>query len=756
MKSALVRQTFLSFFAERGHKIVSAAPLVRQHDPSLLFTNAGMNPFKGCFLSEVSAPAARVVNSQPCLRVSGKHNDLEQVGLDAYHHTLFEMLGNWSFGDYFREEAMDWAFTLLTDVYGLDKDRLYVSYFGGSKALSSDEETKQLWSRHFPSAQVLEGDEKDNFWEMGLTGPCGPCTEVHIDLRSEKERQQVKGSELVNQGHPLVIELWNLVFMRYDRRQGGQLVPLEKSFVDTGMGLDRLAMVLQGKTSTYETDIFLGIKRAMEEGMGIRCTRLDKAQEVAVRVIADHVRALVFALSEDVRPSNVGAGYVLRRLLRRAMRYAYSFLHIKEPFLCQLSQSVVGLYGEAFPNISRSASSVKQLLRSEEESFLSTLARGMKRLDRMFELHAEQRTLGGKEVFELYDTYGFPVDLTRTISQEKGFCVEEEGFAEHMERQKVRARQANTRTVGDWTVVEDASKHSQFVGYDKLAVRAKVLRHRRVEQEGRHEFHVVLDRTPFYPQGGGQVGDTGLLHDIPVQDTQRENDLIVHTLPELPDKSDMLVETQVCASRRAAIEANHSATHLLHATLRQVLGKHVAQRGSLVNEKALRFDFSHPQRLSEDEVQAIETQMQQKIDEHVPLQIRRMPLSEAKKLGAMALFGEKYEDQVRVVSFGDKFSIELCGGTHVSNTAQILTFIIIKAGSVAAGVQRISAYTHRAALQHMKTALFRQKRLALLMKTKEEHLEERWIKSQNELKKFRKQLKQQAVAQRLGGEKKSA
>ncbi len=704
MTSQEIRQHFFDFFQSKGHAIVPSAPIVVKNDPTLMFTNAGMNQFKDIFLGEKQAEAPRVADTQKCLRVSGKHNDLEEVGKDTYHHTMFEMLGNWSFGDYFKKEAIDWAWELLTAVYGLDKSRLYATIFEGDEkdGLGEDAEAKQEWSRFLPEDRILPGDKKDNFWEMGDTGPCGPSSEIHIDLRSDEEREKVDGASLVNQDHPQVIEVWNLVFIQFNRKTDGSLEKLQQQHVDTGMGFERLCMALQGKTSNYDTDVFTPYLRAIESLSG-EAYGEDAQKDIAFRVIADHVRAIAFTIADGQLPSNVGAGYVIRRILRRAVRYGYSYLALQEPFLHRLLPVWLEQYKELFPELEEQLAFVEKVVQEEENSFLRTLAQGLKRLDHFTADHEEGAALPGHFVFELYDTYGFPADLTRLIAEERGYTIDEQGFEAEMKAQKDRSRQATSIEAGDWVNIDSAGK-VEFVGYDEWETTARVLKYRKVKQKKKDQYQVVLDRTPFYAESGGQIGDTGVLafddEQIKVIDTKKENELIVHFVDTLPAEVPAQVEARINRERRQFTAANHTATHLMHAALKAVLGDHVAQKGSYVGPDRLRFDFSHFEKMTEEELQAVERLVNEKIWANIPRQEERaVPMEEAIDRGATALFGEKYGDTVRVITFGADYSMELCGGTHVEATGQIGLFKIVSESAVAAGVRRIEAITSQAAYE---------------------------------------------------------
>lgn len=705
MTSAVIRQHFLDFFSSKGHTIVPSAPIVIKNDPTLLFTNAGMNQFKDFFLGNKKSPQSRVADTQKCLRVSGKHNDLEEVGVDTYHHTMFEMLGNWSFGDYFKKEAIAWSWELLTEVYKIPKDRLYVTVFEGDtkENLPTDEEAMGEWKKWIAADRILLGNKKDNFWEMGDTGPCGPCTEIHVDCRNDEERKQVDGSTLVNNDHPQVIEIWNNVFIQFNRLRDGSLEPLPAKHVDTGMGLERLVRVLQGKQSNYDTDLFTGTIGATEQITGKKYDYSDSKQAVAFRVIADHIRAICFTIADGQLPSNTGAGYVIRRILRRAVRYYYSYLDYKQPLLHQLIPGLAEQFKTVFPELHQQLDFVSKVVKEEEEAFLRTLDKGLKKIDEIFAA-ARNKVIEGAAAFELYDTYGFPIDLTRLIARENDLSVDEAGFEKEMQLQKDRSRAATALDTEDWIVLNKDEKEStlpKFVGYNQLGILTKVSKYRKVKAKGKESYQLVLNTTPFYAESGGQVGDTGVLvfgeEEIPVTDTKKENDLIIHFTDKLPANSSASVDAKVDNTRRSRIAVHHSATHLLHAALRSVLGTHVAQKGSLVNDDYLRFDFSHFAKMTDEEVAKVEELVNEKIRENIPVIIREMPRDEALKLGAMALFGEKYGDIVRVVIMDPEYSVELCGGTHVGATGQLGLFRIKAEAAVAAGVRRIEAVSGGAA-----------------------------------------------------------
>jgi alanyl-tRNA synthetase len=703
MNANRIRATFLKFFESKQHQIVRSAPLVMKNDPTLLFTNSGMNQFKEFFLGNSTPKSRRVADTQKCLRVSGKHNDLEEVGKDTYHHTLFEMLGNWSFGDYFKKEAIEWAWELLTEVYKLDKDRLYVTIFEGSEedGLYLDKEAYDLWKAFLPQERILKGSKKDNFWEMGDQGPCGPCSEIHIDLRSEAERAATPGAALVNADHPQVVEVWNLVFMQYNRKADQSLEPLPEKHVDTGMGFERLCMALQGKTSNYDTDVFTDLIGRLT-ALTAKPYGQSNETDIAIRVVVDHVRAVAFAIADGQLPGNTGAGYVIRRILRRAIRYGFTFLDQSSPFVHELVSTLVGQMGEAFPELKAQEALITQVIREEEYSFLSTLEQGLKLLDRVI-AESVGKTIAGEKAFELYDTFGFPIDLTALILSERGYTYDQKGFEEALAAQKQRSKADAATDKSDWISVSDASNEG-FVGYDTLSSEGvRLLKYREIKQKDKLAYQLVLSKTPFYPEGGGQIGDSGVLEftnkkqtqRIEIGVTKRENNEIVHTAAKLPTDLEGSCTAKVNAQHREETTSNHSATHLLHQALREVLGTHVEQRGSSVRPDALRFDFSHFAKLSPEELAKVEALVNQRIAAALPLQERRsVPMSQAMADGAMALFGEKYGDEVRTIRFGE--SIELCGGTHVKNTAEIWYFKIKSEGAVASGIRRIEAITGQA------------------------------------------------------------
>lgn len=697
LTSKEIRQSFLDFMASKGHQVVPSAPMVIKDDPTLMFTNAGMNPWKGIILGNDPIKYPRVADSQKCLRVSGKHNDLEEVGHDTYHHTMFEMLGNWSFGDYFKKEAIDFAWEYIVDVLKIDPSNLYATVFEGSpeEGLSRDEEAASIWAKHLPADHILNGNKHDNFWEMGDTGPCGPCSEIHVDSRSAEERAQVPGRELVNKDHPQVIEIWNIVFMQYNRKADGSLEPLAKKVIDTGMGFERLVRTIQGKTSNYDTDVFQPMLKKIGAICGCEYGK-DEKTDVAMRVIADHIRTIAFAITDGQLPSNEKAGYVIRRILRRAVRYGYTFLNMRSAFLYQLVPQLIADMGVAYPELVQQEAQITPVIKSEEEAFLRTLEKGIGLLDKLMDeaRRAGKKEISGVDVFMLKDTYGFPLDLTELILRENGFTTNEEEYNKALEHQKSMGREANKQDLGDWTVLEEGE--TEFVGYDTLACETKILRYRQVSQKGKSFYQVVLNKTPFYAEMGGEVGDTGYLRmedsKFKILDCKRENNLPVHILAELPSDPRATFVAEVDVARRQAIMCNHSATHILHYALREVLGKHVEQKGSLVTPDSLRFDFSHFQKVTPEELRQVEILANSIIRQDIHLEEHRhMPIAEAKALGAMALFGEKYGDDVRVIKYGP--SVELCGGCHVSSTGKIGCVRILMETSIAAGIRRIEAVT---------------------------------------------------------------
>ncbi len=693
-----IRESFKDFFREKGHKIVPSAPMVIKDDPTLMFTNAGMNQFKDIILGNAQAKSRRVADSQKCLRVSGKHNDLEEVGMDTYHHTMFEMLGNWSFGDYFKKEAIDWAWEYLVDVLKLNPDNLYATVFEGApdEGLSRDDEAAEIWEKHLPKSHIINGNKHDNFWEMGDTGPCGPCSEIHIDLRPEEERKAVPGAELVNKDHPQVIEIWNLVFMQYNRKADGSLEPLPAKVIDTGMGFERLCMALQGKRSNYDTDVFTPLINKIGELSGKRYGE-ESHTDVAMRVIADHVRTIAFSIADSQLPSNAKAGYVIRRILRRAVRYAYTFLDQKQAFMYRLIDTLIESMGEAYPELPAQRELIIRVIKEEEDSFLRTLENGIRMLDNAIAAAqtAGTKEISGKEAFILYDTYGFPLDLTELILKEKGMTLDQAGFDKEMQAQKERARNAAATETGDWTVVNEGDP--EFVGYDSTSCETTILRYRKVKQKKGEFYQIVLAQTPFYAEMGGQVGDRGTLtsadgETIEIYDTKRENGMGVHLTKKLPSDPTATFTAKIDEKARKATSCNHTATHLLHHALREVLGTHVEQKGSFVSPEILRFDFSHFQKMTQEEIREVERRANALVREAISRdEQRHVPIAEARAMGAMALFGEKYGDDVRVIRYGD--SVELCGGTHVDNTGNIGMIKIVSESSIAAGIRRIEAIT---------------------------------------------------------------
>jgi alanyl-tRNA synthetase len=696
MSSAEIRKKFLEFYQSRGHSIVPSASIVVKNDPTLLFTNAGMNQFKDYFLGNRIPPHLRVADTQKCLRVSGKHNDLEEVGVDTYHHTMFEMLGNWSFGDYFKKEAIAWAWELLTTVYNIPADKLYVTIFEGDQPdhIPKDDEAYVEWKKWIPEDRILLGKKKDNFWEMGDTGPCGPCSEIHVDCRSETEIKKIDARKLINADHPQVIEIWNIVFIQFNRLKDGRLELLPARHVDTGMGFERLTRVIQGKDSNYDTDLFSGTIGAIEKICGLKYQAGNSKSDISFRVIADHLRAIAFTIADGQLPSNTGAGYVIRRILRRAVRYYYSSLGYKQPLIFQLIPVLAAQFESVFPELKKQSDFVIKVVQEEEEAFLRTLEKGLKKIDDLIISAKKGKIIPGKDAFELFDTYGFPLDLTRLIAHENNLEVDEKEYSAELEKQKSRSRAATAMDAGDWTIMAENAL-TEFVGYDSLEARGKLARFRKFKAKGKESFQLVLDATPFYGESGGQVGDTGWLRfgeeSIPVIDTKKENELIVHITERLPKEPSRDVIAEVDRIRRKNTEVHHSATHLLHAALRKILGQHVTQKGSLVNGQHLRFDFAHFAKLSDEEIRKIEHLVNEKIRQNIPVITKEMPREEALQMGAMALFGEKYGDRVRVVIIDPSFSIELCGGTHVASTGELGFLKIKQETAIAAGVRRIEA-----------------------------------------------------------------
>jgi alanyl-tRNA synthetase len=705
MNSSDIRKSFLGFFQQKEHKIVSSAPIVVKNDPTLMFVNAGMNQFKDIFLGNNLAPYKRVANSQKCLRVSGKHNDLEEVGKDTYHHTMFEMLGNWSFGDYFKKEAIAWGWEFLTEVVKINKDNLYITVFGGDEqdGTEKDMETYNLWKNMIDEERILFGSKKDNFWEMGNSGPCGPCSEIHIDIRNTEDKKKIEGKDLVNTDHPQVIEIWNLVFIQYQRLANGKLEPLAAKYVDTGMGFERLCMVLQGKQSNYDTDVFQPciqeIAKMAQTPYGNK-----EEQDIAMRVIADHLRAVSFTIADGQLPSNTGAGYVIRRILRRAVRYGFTFLHFDQPFLHLLLPVLVRTMGDYFPEIKKQEAFIKKVIWEEEQSFLRTLSQGIQRFEQYMATHPAQKIIDGDFAFELFDTYGFPIDLTLLMANEKGYTIDMDTFHKGLDAQKERSRTVVASETDDWVVVSPCSEQTVFTGYDHLTTTVHILRYRKVTTKEKQYYQLVFDKTPFYAEAGGQIGDSGCIKSgeetIRILQTKKEHNLHIHIVDSLPATVSAAFRAEVDTTKRALTENNHSATHLLHAALRAVLGKHVEQKGSFVNSERLRFDFSHFARMSKEEIRQTETIVNQRIQANSSINdYRDMPIAEAEKLGAMSLFGEKYGDKVRVVQLG--VSIEFCGGTHVRATGMIGLFKIVSETAIAAGIRRIEAITGTAALKYV-------------------------------------------------------
>ncbi len=699
-----IRQAFFDFFQSKKHQIVPSAPMVLKNDPTLMFTNAGMNQFKDVFLDNKTSSYSRIANTQKCLRVSGKHNDLEEVGHDTYHHTMFEMLGNWSFGDYFKEEAIEWAFELLTKIYGISSDMMFATYFEGDvqEQLEPDLEAKKFWERYLPSERVLPGSKKDNFWEMGDSGPCGPCSEIHVDLRTDEEKMLVPGNQLVNADHPQVIEIWNLVFIQFYRDMQGKLHPLKHRHVDTGMGFERVCRVIQGKSSNYDTDVFLPLISKIEKLAKFTYGKNEK-KDIACRVVSDHLRAVAFAIADGQIPSNVKAGYVIRRILRRAVRYGYTFLNMNNPFVFELVPVLVEQMGNFFPELAKQQQLIEKVIFEEEQSFLRTLETGIQKFEDYISAFPEQKILDGKFVFELYDTYGFPVDLTELMSREKGMSIDMKTFEKHLNLQKERSRKDAVVEKDDWTIVTEVAK-SEFVGWDHMRCPVNITRYRKIQKKGKIYFQLVFDKTPFYGESGGQVGDTGVIKNqnetIRIIETIKEIDLIIHISETLPEDPKAGFMAEVNENARFNTMRNHSATHLMHHALRTIIGKHVEQKGSFVTPDSMRFDFSHFQKLSPEEIEQVEMMVNAEIRKNLPVvEKRRISINEALQQGAIALFGEKYDEHVRTIGFGD--SLELCGGTHVSATGSIGVFKIISESSIAAGIRRIEAVTGEKAVKLM-------------------------------------------------------
>ncbi|GEN76365.1 alanine--tRNA ligase [Chryseobacterium hagamense] len=725
MTSQEIRQKFLDYFQSKGHLIVPSAPIVLKDDPTLMFSNSGMTQFKDYFLGYKEPKATRIADTQKCLRVSGKHNDLDDVGRDTYHHTMFEMLGNWSFGDYFKENAIAFAWELLTEVYGIPKENLYVTIFEGdtSENLERDHDAYNFWKSHISEDRIINGNKKDNFWEMGASGPCGPCSEIHVDLRSAEEKAQVSGLDLVNNDHPQVVEIWNLVFMQYNRKADGSLENLPAKHIDTGMGFERLCMALQGKSSNYDTDVFTPLIAEVEKLSGKKYTGiLESEKDIAIRVVVDHIRAVAFAIADGQLPSNGGAGYVIRRILRRGISYSYRFLDMKEPFLYKLVAVLQGQMGTFFPELEKQGTLVTEVIKSEEESFLRTIENGLIRVEKLIQqtIADNQKVLPTEEVFELYDTYGFPDDLTRIIAEEKGLTIDEKGFEQALNEQKQRSKADSVQKVYDWVTLEE--KPENFVGYDTFESETYITRYRKVENKDGAFYQVVLSESPFYPEGGGQVGDKGVIENaterFEVLETKKENGLIVSLITGLPKDAGALFYAKVNTVNRKNSQANHSVTHLLHEALREVLGTHVEQKGSYVGPDYLRFDFSHFNKMTEEELALVENKVNAKIKESIALQeFRNIPIREALDKGAMALFGEKYGDSVRMIQFGS--SKELCGGTHVKNTNEIGHFKIISESSAAAGIRRIEAISGDESEKYFKNLEKQVAELSQLLKSKD-------------------------------------
>tara|TARA_R110000850_G_scaffold182360_1_gene307792 strand:+ start:49804 stop:52416 length:2613 start_codon:yes stop_codon:yes gene_type:complete len=742
MKSQEIRSQFLEFFKSKQHTIVPSAPMVIKDDPTLMFTNAGMNQFKEYFLGNSVPKNNRITDTQKCLRVSGKHNDLEEVGKDTYHHTMFEMLGNWSFGDYFKKEAIQWAWELLTEVYKIDKDSLYVSVFEGSQdddKLELDTEALDLWKAIVPEERIIYGNKKDNFWEMGDQGPCGPCSEIHVDIRSAEEKAKIPGRDLVNNDHPHVIEIWNLVFMQYNRKANGSLEKLPAKHVDTGMGFERLCMVLQGVKSNYDTDVFTPLIQRIETVTGSVYGKNEET-DIAIRVIADHVRAVAFAITDGQLPGNNGAGYVIRRILRRAIRYGFTFLNAKEPFIYQLAETLSKQMGDAFPELVSQKALVANVIKEEEASFLRTLDQGLQLLEDVI-AQSKDKTVSGEKAFELYDTFGFPIDLTALILSERGYTLDETGFNAELQKQKDRSRAASEVATDDWTILKDSDKEP-FVGYDKTENEVKITRYRKVDSKKEGQlYQIVLDSTPFYPEGGGQVGDQGKLisenESIAILDTKKENNLILHFTKKMPKDVQATFTAEVDTTLQKKTSKNHTATHLLHQALRSILGTHVEQKGSLVGPRYLRFDFSHFSKLTQEELQRVEAFVNERIEEQLPLEEKRnISYNQALEEGAIALFGEKYGDTVRAVKFGD--SMELCGGIHVKNTANIWHFKITSEGAVASGIRRIEAITGEAVKDYFADQVTKITEISEILKNPQDV-----IKAVNSLQEENSDLKKQ-------------
>ena len=700
MNSSVVREKFFQYFKDKGHEIIPSASVINKTDKNLMFTNAGMNQFRNIFTGDQDPKFSRVANSQKCLRVSGKHNDLEEVGVDTYHHTFFEMLGNWSFGDYFKKEIIEWSFDLITNVYGIDKEDLYVSVFEGSKDDNTqfDKETFDEWKKYFSEDKIINGNKKDNFWEMGDTGPCGPCSEIHVDLRSASEKKKINGANLVNKDHPQVVEIWNLVFIQYDRKKDGSLKKLDKQYVDTGMGLERLCMALQGKKSTYETDFFTDIIKEIENISGKKYLGGDESVDIGIRVISDHLRAIIFTILDGQIPGNTGSGYVIRRILRRATRYGYTNLDIQEPFLFKLVEKVSDKYFDVYPSLRNQQNYIESVIKDEEKGFLKTLNQGLSLINELINSNPSDRIIKGDIAFKLYDTFGFPIDLTSLIAAENNFKVDLDGFNENMKAQKNRSKSIKNEEVSDWIVIDDKSSSSMFLGYDMSEIDGRIIKYRESKTDQDNiSYHIVTDKTSFYPEGGGQIGDIGQIisgdSEIQIKNTFKDTGEIIHETNELPDNIQSPVKLKIDKNRRSLIESNHTSTHLLHQALRNILGKHVEQRGSMISDKMFRFDFSHQNKISDLELVNITNFVNEKINQSIDIiENREEDYQIAIKNGAIGLFTEKYEDKVRTIKFNDSY--ELCGGTHVKNTGDISSFKIISEGSQAFGIRRIVATTN--------------------------------------------------------------
>ena len=756
MKASEIRSSFLKFFESKQHLVVASAPIVVKNDPTLMFTNAGMNQFKDVFLGNAQYKSNRVADIQKCLRVSGKHNDLEEVGRDTYHHTMFEMMGNWSFGDYFKKEAIAWAWEFLTEVLKIDKNKLYVTVFGGDEKdnLQADNEAFEYWKEHIDESRIIYGSKKDNFWEMGDQGPCGPCSEIHIDIRDEEQRKLVDGKELVNKDNPEVIEIWNLVFMQFNRMANGSLVNLAAKHIDTGMGFERLVRVIQNKKSNYDTDVFTPLIDKVAELSG-KAYGKEEMVDIAMRVIADHLRAVSFAVADGQLPSNNGAGYVIRRVLRRAVRYGYTFLGFTEPFVYRILPVLVQEMGEQYPELKSQQELVAKVIKEEEASFLRTLSQGIRRFESYVEQNPESKVIDGAFAFELFDTYGFPVDLTNLMAEEKGLTVDMEGFKANLEEQKNRSRKAAEKSSGDWIVVVEDDKATEFKGYNELTTTSKIMRYREVVAKNKKHYEIVLDQTPFYAEMGGQVGDVGTLTSenevVKVLNTVKENDLIIHITDMIPQEPEADFVATIDVKRRRKIEANHTATHLMHAALRQVLGNHVEQKGSLVNDERLRFDFSHFSKMTDEEIKQVEKIVNEKIREDILNNTyENVPIEEAKNMGAMALFGEKYGDHVRVVAFDKEYSVALCGGTHIASTGRIGSFKILSEGAIAAGVRRIEAVTGDDVMCYLDNQLEQIAKIKEIVKTSGDLIKAiENLSAQNQMlqKKVEQMMQEKAVAE---------